>query len=113
MKQWIIIALIGGFVLASGLSLAVENKGAADIVLTGGKRGNVPFPHHRHQNELVDCNICHDVFPQQKGAIDRLKQEGSLKPKTVMNKQCTKCHREKRRAGEKSGPITCKQCHVK
>jgi hypothetical protein len=113
MKGWIIFALIGGVLLATGLSLAVENKGAADMVLTGGERGNVPFPHLRHQNKLEDCQICHDVFPQEKGAIDRLKQQGKLKPKAVMNKQCTKCHKEKRRAGEKSGPVTCKQCHVK
>ena len=81
--------------------------------LEGGKRGKVPFPHHQHQNKLVDCKICHDAFPQEKGAIEKLKKAGKLKPKHVMNKQCTKCHKEKRRAGEKTGPITCKQCHIK
>ena len=70
-------------------------------------------PSHQHQNKLVDCKICHDAFPQEKGAIEQLKKAGKLKPKHVMNKQCTKCHKEKRRAGEKTGPITCKQCHIK
>ena len=101
------------FVLTTGLALAVENKGAANLELGGGERGKVPFPHHQHQNKLVDCKICHDTFPQQKGAIEKLKEEGKLKPKHVMNKLCTKCHKEKRQAGEKSGPITCKQCHIK
>ena len=112
MKGWIWIAWICVAMLIAGPIPAVENKGAADMVLTGGERGNVPFPHHRHQNKLVDCKICHAVFPQEKGAINRLKQEGKLKPKYVMNKQCTKCHKAERRAGEKSGPVTCKQCHI-
>jgi hypothetical protein len=30
-----------------------------------------------------------------------------------MNKLCKKCHREKKRTGEKSGPTTCKKCHIK
>ncbi len=112
MKVTISAVLLCLVILMTGLAVAVENKGAANMVLTGGERGNVPFPHHQHQNKLVDCKICHDVFPQENGAIDRLKKEGKLKPKMVMNKQCTKCHKAKRRAGQKSGPITCKQCHI-
>ena len=113
MKSMVGVLLVCFAVLITGGVLALENKGAADIQLTGGERGNVPFPHHQHQNKLVDCKICHDDFPQEKGAIDRLKKEGKLKPKQVMNKLCTKCHKEKRQAGEKSGPVTCKECHIK
>ena len=108
----LVCALVVGAALAMS-STAVENRGAADITIIGGKRGDVPFPHLQHQEKLVDCNICHAVFPQKKGAIEALKAEGTLKPKEVMNKQCTKCHKEKKRAGEKSGPTTCKSCHIK
>ena len=113
----IVIGLITGILIA-GVALAMsaktgEDKGAADMVLAGGKRGDVPFPHLTHQEKLVDCNICHAVFPQEKGAIETLKAEGKLKPKQVMNKQCTKCHKDKKRAGEKAGPTTCKSCHHK
>jgi hypothetical protein len=104
-------ALIVGVALALS-SNAIENRGAADIVIEGGNRGDVPFPHLQHQDKLVDCNVCHAVFPQQRGAIETLKAEGQLKPRQVMNKQCTNCHREKKRAGEKSGPTTCKSCHT-
>ena len=107
------VVLLGVVILIAGLALAVENKGAAEMQLPGGERGDVPFPHHLHQSKLVDCKICHDVFPQEKGSIERLKKEGKLKPKYVMNKQCTKCHRAKKREGSKSGPVTCKQCHIK
>lgn len=108
----VVCVLIVGAALAMS-SGAVENRGAAEITIEGGKRGDVPFPHQRHQEKLVDCNICHTVFPQEKGAIDALKAEGKLKPKQVMNGQCTKCHKEKKRAGEATGPTTCTSCHIK
>jgi hypothetical protein len=92
---------------------AAENKGAAHIVLEGGPTGHVPFPHQRHQAVLADCNICHDVFGQAQGAIEKLKAAGKLKPKEVMNTLCTSCHKEKRAKGEKTGPVTCRKCHVK
>jgi hypothetical protein len=118
------ILLPGAAILAAGMlffgagSVAlskapVENKGAAEIKLPGGKRGSVPFPHHQHQNKLGDCDICHAVFPQEAGIIETLKAEGKLKKKHVMNKLCTKCHKQKKKEGVKSGPTTCTKCHIK
>ena len=104
------------FFIAGSVALSVapaENKGAAEIQLPGGKRGPVPFPHHQHQDKLGDCDICHSVFPQEAGIIAKLKTEGKLKKKHVMNKLCTKCHKEKKKEGVKTGPVTCKQCHIK
>ncbi len=101
-------------VLAGVLSaVAVENKGADQISVDGGSRGVVAFPHHRHQNALGDCNACHTLFPQEQGGIARLKKEGVLVKKQVMNKHCIKCHKVKKRAGEVTGPTTCAKCHVK
>jgi hypothetical protein len=126
---------------AVALCIADQDKGAQDIEIAGGKRGDVQFPHRRHQEKLEDCNICHSVFEQKSGSIKELKAQhqekledcnichsvfeqksGSikelkaqrkLKPKHVMNKLCTKCHKAKKRAGEKTGPTTCKKCHIK
>jgi len=98
-----------GLVAAAGL--AVENKGAEIISIAGGKQGTVAFPHHKHQNKLGDCQICHAVFPQKKDAIEQMKAQGKLKPKDVMNKQCLKCHRAARKAGNHSGPVSCMKCH--
>lgn len=107
---WMMVA--GGVALAAGVSLAaVQNRGADTITIDGGSRGQISFPHHLHQDTLADCNICHASFPQQPAAVHKLKQEGKLAPKQVMNKLCIKCHREKKAAGEKSGPTTCNQCH--
>ena len=95
----------------AGLAVAGEEKGAALMVLNGGKSGNVPFPHALHQATLSDCQQCHDLFPQQAGSIDGLKSDGTLKSKQVMNQKCTKCHRKLKKAGQKTGPVSCKKCH--
>lgn len=109
-KRALLIVVI---MLIAVVSAAVENKGAENITLAGGKSGKVTFPHHRHQDVLVDCKICHSIFPQKAGVIEELKTQGKLAKKQVMNKLCTKCHKEKKKAGEKTGPVTCKSCHVK
>jgi hypothetical protein len=114
-KLIVVLASVAAAIAFSTIaaSMTSQNKGAASMNLEGGKRGNVPFPHHQHQENLGDCNICHSVFPQKAGSIADLQAEGKIKKKYVMNKLCTKCHKERKKAGEKSGPTTCKKCHVK
>ena len=118
MKIKLLLLLGAAMLLFASVSIAlsstpVENKGAAEIKLPGGTRGLVPFPHHRHQETLGDCEICHSVFPQKTGSIEELKTKGELKKKYVMNKLCTKCHKDRKKAGEPSGPTTCSKCHIK
>jgi ribosomal protein L40E len=81
--------------------------------LEGGKSGKVPFPHKLHQERQADCMTCHGLFPQESGALERLKGDGTLKSKQVMNKLCVKCHRELKKAKQPTGPVTCKKCHIK
>lgn len=107
---WVLAALIGFGVWTA---LAVENGGAAQLLLDGGSKGTVSFPHHRHQNVLQDCKICHELFPQEAGAIVKLKREGKLVKKQVMTKHCIRCHKERERQGSASGPTKCSKCHAK
>ena len=111
LNQSILVLLLIAFCTVS--ALAVQNKGAANMSLEGGKRGVVPFPHDRHQSKLNDCNVCHTLFPQEKRSIRKQQKEGRLTKKQVMNKLCIKCHKAEKRAGRPSGPLTCKQCHVR
>jgi len=113
MKAKIIGAIIGVVFLTSAIAAAVQNQGAKDIKLDGGKRGVVDFPHHQHQNAIGDCNACHSVFPKTAGIIKDLKIQKKLKKKQVMNKTCIKCHKAKKKAGVKAGPTKCSKCHVK
>ena len=110
-----VLALVGLAVvgLAGAYTIQTEDKGAPQLTLAGGNSGPVPFPHQAHQEALGDCRICHELFPQEAGAIERLKAAGELKQKQIMNKHCTKCHRQYKKDGKKTGPTTCKSCHVK
>ncbi len=100
-------------VAAAAVTVAAEDRGADRQILYGGSRGDVPFPHHLHQEALGDCQICHETFPRRRGAIEALKKAGDIQPKQVMNKLCTGCHRERQQAGGKSGPTTCNKCHAR
>jgi len=118
MKIRLLLVLGAGILFFTAGSVAlsgapVENKGAAEIKLPGGTRGLVPFPHHRHQDKLGDCEICHSIFPQKVGIIKELKAQGKLEKKHVMNKLCTKCHKQKEKEGVQTGPTTCAKCHIK
>lgn len=112
-RKTVIFWLAAVFMLATIMVGADENRGASEMELNGGTRGKVPFPHLRHQQALGDCQICHDVFPQAAGAIDAYKTDGKLSAKQVMNKQCIKCHRERKKNDQASGPTVCSQCHVR
>ena len=94
-------------------AIAADNKGAETLSIHGGSRGDVPFPHHAHQNRIEDCNTCHTAFPQEAEAIEKLKASKQLEPKQVMNKQCIKCHKDLKKDGNPTGPTTCSKCHQK
>ncbi len=95
------------------VSAADTNKGAEKITINGGSFGDiVDFPHHKHQAALADCNKCHNLFPQKANVIVGMKAAGKLKKKQVMD-QCRDCHKAMNKANQKSGPLSCKQCHKK
>ncbi len=106
------VAMGVALLLAWGAA-AETNKGAEQIKLPGGAQGVVTFPHHRHQQALNNCMACHTLFAQAPGSIEKAKAEGKLAPKQVMNTLCIQCHRERKQAGQPSGPTGCAKCHVK
>ncbi len=110
-KKWVVGIILGVFI--STIGLAVENKGAEKIQIDGGSRGEIPFQHRAHQDRLGDCNVCHTMFPQESQSLARLKENGQLKPKNVMNKLCIKCHKAEKKAGNSAGPTTCSKCHIR
>lgn len=115
MKKVILFSTVLMMVFAFSLSGAVagQNKGAKEMKLDGGSKGEVPFTHSKHQERLGDCNVCHSLFPQSSGAIDENKQKGDLKKKQVMNTLCIKCHKSEKKKGNAYGPVTCSKCHVR
>lgn len=112
MKITATLILIMACIFLLSTLLWAQNKGAKEIILPGGTIGNVTVKHHFHQDVLGDCNLCHNLFPQTAGMVQKMKDNGKLESKKLMN-QCQSCHREKTNAGLKAGPVTCKGCHVK
>jgi hypothetical protein len=114
MRRNIAIVTLAAILLAALVTIvAAANTGPASINIFGGESGKVPFPHAQHQDRIKDCIVCHGVFPQETDAIKKMKAQGTIKPKKVMNLQCIKCHKDEKRAGKPHGPLTCKNCHVK
>jgi len=113
MRLRTIIVILVFIISFSAVAIAVQNEGEKDIKLDGGTRGIIDFPHHQHQNVLIDCNICHDVFPKTAESIKDLKMQGKLEKKQVMDKTCLECHKKMQKAGEKTGPTRCSACHTK
>lgn len=104
--------IIGGLLLSAGNGIAGDDKGAESIVLDGGSRGSVNFPHGRHLGIFVDCKPCHELFPKETQVVEKMKAEGKLQKKDVMN-MCKQCHKDLAEKGEKTGPVSCKDCHAK
>ena len=109
-KVFLLVSLL--FFLSAVSSVAMD-RGSTSIEINGGPKGNITFPHHEHQDLLGDCKICHDIFPQKKGAIADSVAKGDLKKKQVMNKTCIQCHRDRKKAGQSFGPVNCNDCHKK
>lgn len=112
MKLKIVAMVVLIFSAAFALG-AVVNQGPQQIDINTGGKGLVPFPHRVHQNTLGDCNICHQFFPKEKDSILRLKNEGQLKSKQIMNKLCIQCHKDRLKADMTAGPTSCNKCHTK
>ncbi|SPD74657.1 putative cytochrome C3 [uncultured Desulfobacterium sp.] len=115
MALLILSAFLAVIVSANGDSRAQSEKanGAENIVIDGGQKGNIQFPHWMHQKNLSDCNICHSLFKQEPRAIEGLKAKGDLEKKQIMNSLCLKCHREENKKGNQSAPTACSACHKK
>lgn len=102
--------IAGTLFLSAGSSMAKDDKGAESIVLNGGSMGPITFAHALHQGIFVDCKPCHDLFPREPLAVDKMKAEGKLQKKDVMN-MCTKCHKDLAGKDRKTGPTACRDCH--
>ena len=111
-SRFLATLLMCGFFLASISVKADEPKGAPSIILSGGTSGEVTFPHGLHQGIFVDCKPCHELFSKEPKVINKMKAEGKLQKKEVMN-MCKNCHKNLTAKGEKAGPTACKDCHKK
>lgn len=117
MNKKVITIFFAACSICVGLSLIpvpgimAQDPGRPELTINAGSKGPVFFKHQLHQTVVGDCGVCHKDFEKKAGALDEAKKTGALQAKQVMNKTCLACHREKRKAGEKSGPTNCSACH--
>ena len=112
MKSKIILTILTLIFISSFIAASEQTRSPENIVLEGGRMGKVSFPHHIHHNIIGDCNYCHNLFPKVSNSIEKLKAEGKLEKKEIMN-YCRDCHQTKAKNKEKAGPTSCKECHQK
>jgi len=105
-------SIFAGLSLIPVSGIVAQDNGRAELTLNGGYQGPVLFKHQLHQSIVEECAVCHKDFEKKPGALDEAKKTGALKAKQVMYKTCIACHRAKKKAGEKSGPISCSACHA-
>lgn len=72
---------------------------SADIMELPASKGNISFPHKKHQLMLKDCTKCH-ASPEG-GKIPQLGMDWA-------HKTCRGCHGEMMK-----GPQACRDCHKK
>lgn len=99
-----IIVLFAGSLFALSVVFAVA-AAPTEITLSNNK-GDVTFPHVRHQGMFPDCTTCHHngiEAPKCTGCHDG--KAGVADAKKIFHARCKGCHRK---AG---GPTKCKECH--
>lgn len=101
MKKVIIFGVAIAFLCVagfSGLSMASDDKGPAEIVLqTAEAKKPATFPHAAHQERGVECDKCHKDANFLPGAWT----------KDAGHALCKNCHKEN------NASVKCGTCHVK
>jgi hypothetical protein len=122
------------FLVVAGLIQIVSLRAQPDEILLnhskifGHSRQNpVRFPHGEHLNDF-DCLDCHHRYVNKKNILNRGElvegapaakcttchnPQSDCKLQTFFHKLCLGCHLELQKAGRKSGPRLCIDCHPK
>lgn len=125
------LLIAGAIVLAGTLTaLAVAQKDAAapekraDILTIDGlkafgplERPAVQFYHDKHTQALAkqnkDCLSCHkQVEDHLSLKLNRTEDVDKQTSMDIYHETCIGCHRENAGSAQKSGPVSCGQCHL-
>lgn len=81
------------------------------------KKAAVSLPHKQHVDAGIACKTCH--HKDEAGATPKKCTECHTIPATgetsdakkAFHDSCQKCHKKEAKAGKKSGPTKCEDCH--
>ncbi|MFC1829386.1 cytochrome c3 family protein [Thermodesulfobacteriota bacterium] len=92
------------------------------------QRPVVTFNHETHYDAYPDCIECHHIYEYSNGEKENVwegeeqtcsechkeKREDKKMPlMKAFHQNCTGCHRDLAKANEKTGPVTCGECHIR
>jgi len=92
-------------------SAKTETGEPPNIVTYSSDFGRVTFSHTKHVEDYgIVCGSCH--HEDRKGGMAKCTH--CHKPvKTALHKNCQGCHTKLKDEGKPTGPLKCKECHVK
>lgn len=103
-------------------------KFLADEAFEKLQRPAAVYPHDEHNEkaEIDECNVCHHLYENGKKVEDessedmgcsechKLKREDNKLPlMKAFHESCKGCHLKSKKNRNKTGPITCGECHVR
>ena len=123
MKKIVALVVMVAFLAVGVVAFAAPAPPTGDlkIVKAAGaeKKPAVNYNHEKHMASAPDCKSCHHTWDGE-GAVKKCsechkaKKDGkALDIKKALHKACKDCHKDMKKAGEKTGPSSCKGCHVK
>jgi hypothetical protein len=82
-----------------------------EVVEYTPKYGQVTFTHMRHLEDYgIDCGDCH--HEDLEGGLSKC-TNCHEPPKEALHKNCQGCHKELKKEDKNTGPVGCRECHVK
>jgi hypothetical protein len=129
LATFVIILGIMGYLGSHGVQAlnAMAEKQRADIIEIDSlkvfgklERPSVTYLHNAHTDAVEkkgkDCTVCHLMDTEKNRLSSKYMRLEDTSKKAVMDiyhTNCIECHNATRRAGEKSGPVECGNCHRK
>jgi len=82
-----------------------------EVVEYEPRYGRVTFTHMMHAEDYeIDCGACH--HEDMEGGMSKC-TNCHEPPKEVLHKNCQGCHKKLKNEGKETGPVKCRECHIK
>lgn len=127
----VFLTVLIGLVAAGSARLAAQEDTLvldSTEVFTDRQRPPVTFNHAIHFDAYPDCVQCHHIFEYPNGKKKNVwdgeaqqcsechvrdREEKRLPLMKAYHVNCTGCHRDLAKKGEKTGPVICGECHIR
>lgn len=114
-----VLAVMVALVFASSTLYSAVMADAPDTVKIDklkAKKAAVDMPHKKHVDGGIACKTCHHkatdgAKPKACSECHKAEKGDAPDGKSAFHKACQGCHKKEEKAGKKSGPTKCGDCH--